>query len=176
MVDVNSFKSSILNLQAGANSPWAGRLCALFLVAIMVLTPNAVGLLPRPVLTGLIIYLGLALLIRWVVDANRAMTRMDYTVVLTILAIVAWLGIVAGVVMGIFIACVSLAVTLSRSPNIRHSFTAQNRRANVERTPDQLARLRTHGGGMRGYSLQGVLFFGTASKLLEEIRQGLANT
>lgn len=176
MVVGNSFNRTVLNLKAGANSPWAARICAGIVVAVMVLAPSAVGFLPRPVLTGLILYLGISLLVTWVLDSSRTLARMDYAVVIAILVIVIWLGIVAGVVAGIFIACVTLAVTLSRSPNVRHAFTAQNRRANVERTPEQLARLRTHGGVMRGYSLQGVLFFGTAAKLLEEIRRGLANT
>src|SRR5262249_32128446 len=93
-----------------------------------------------------------------------------------ILGIVMVLGIVAGVVIGIFVACVSFAVTLSRSPNVRHAFSGLNRRANVERTPEQLTWLREQGSALRGYSLQGVLFFGTAFNLLEEIRRGLAET
>jgi sulfate permease, SulP family len=86
------------------------------------------------------------------------------------------MGIVAGVVLGIFIACVSFVVTLSRSPNIRHTFTAQTRRANVERSIAEQAYLRAHGENVRGFTLQGVLFFGTASRLLDEIRGTLANT
>jgi SulP family sulfate permease len=142
----------------------------------MLLAPGAVGLLPRPVLTGLILFLGASLLSTWVIESGRTLTPMDRVVVLVILGIVIWLGIVAGVVIGIFIACMSLAVTLSRSPNVRHAFTAQSRRANVERTPDELERLRSGGGAMRGFSLQGVVFFGTAARLLDEIRGSLANT
>lgn len=176
MVACNSFNRTILNLRAGASSPWAVRIAVGIIVLVMGLAPGAVGLLPRPVLTGLILFLGVTLLITWVVESGRTLTRLDRFVVLVILGIVMWLGIVAGVVIGIFIACMSLAVTLSRSPNVRHAFTAQNRRANVERTPEELARLRSHGGAMRGFSLQGVLFFGTAARLLEEIRRSLANT
>ncbi|WP_414661898.1 SulP family inorganic anion transporter [Horticoccus sp. 23ND18S-11] len=176
MVASNSFNRSMLNLRAGATSPWAARMAAGLIVVVMVAVPGAVSLLPRPVLTGLILFLGVNLMITWVVESRRTLTRMDYLVVLAILGIVIVLGIVAGVVAGIFIACVTLAVTLSRSPNVRHAFTAENRRANVERGPEQLELLRTHGAAMRGYSLQGVLFFGTATRLLEEIRRGLSNT
>jgi sulfate permease, SulP family len=176
MVACNSFNRSFLNWRAGATSRWSARLCAMIIVLIMAAAPGVVGLLPRPVLTGLILYLGVALLITWVFDARRTLVRIDYAVVLAILGIVAGFGIVAGVVSGIFIACVSFAVTLSRSPNVRHAFTAQNRRANVERTPQQLTRLRTEGAALRGYTLQGVLFFGTAIRLLDEIRAALADT
>jgi SulP family sulfate permease len=176
MIACNSFNRSFLNWRAGATSRWSARLCAVIIVVIMGAAPGVVGLLPRPVLTGLILYLGIALLITWVFEARRTLVRIDYAVVLAILGIVAGFGIVAGVVSGIFIACVSFAVTLSRSPNIRHTFTAQNRRANVERTPQQLTRLRTEGAALRGYTLQGVLFFGTAIRLLDEIRGSLADT
>jgi SulP family sulfate permease len=176
MVASNSFNRSVLNLNAGGTSRWAARLCAVIILLVMTLTPGLVGFLPRGVLTGLILFLGISLLITWVVDARRRLVLMDYLVVIAILGIVAVFGIVTGVVCGIFIACVTLAVTLSRSPNVRHAFTAENRRANVERSREQLTRLRTEGQALRGYSLQGVLFFGTAIRLLDEVRLTLRNT
>lgn len=176
MVACTSLNRTLLYWRAGANSRWAGRLCAVLLLGVMVLTPGLVGLLPRPILTGLVLYIGCTLLIAWVIEARLTLPRMDYVVVLAILGMVASLGIVAGVVLGILIACVSFAVTLSRSPNVRHSFTAQNRRAHVERSPEQLEQLRTRGAALRGFTLQGVLFFGTAAKLLEQVRGGLSET
>lgn len=176
MVACTSFNRTMLNVRAGANSRWATALCAGVILLVMFAAPGAVGLLPRPVLTGLILFLGVSLLITWVGQSRRTLSRMDHAVVLAILGIVVALGIVAGVVIGIFVACVSFAVTLSRTPNVRHAFTAESRRANVERTPEQLVRLREHGAALRGYTLQGVLFFGTAIHLLDEIRRGLADT
>ena len=176
MIASNSFNRSLLNLRAGATSRWSARLCALTILAVMTLTPGVVGLLPRGVLAGLILYLGVSLLITWLYDARKTMVGVDYVVVIVILGLVASFGMVPGVVGGIFIACVSLAVTLSRNPNVRHAFTAQTRRANVERSPEQLTRLRTEGTALRGYSLQGVLFFGTAIRLLDEVRLTLGNT
>lgn len=176
MVACNSFNRSVLNLRAGASSPWAVQLAVGIILFVMLFAPGAFGLLPRPVLTGLILYLGVSLLVTWVIESGRSLTGMDRAVVLVILGIVMWQGIVAGVVIGICIACMSLAVTLSRSPNVRHAFTARNRRANVERTPDEMERLRSQGDAVRGFSLQGVLFFGTSARLLDEIRPRLANT
>lgn len=176
MVACNSFNRTLLNLRAGANSPWAARLAAGIILVVMLVAPGAVGWLPRPVLIGLIFFLGVNLLITWVIESYRTLTRMDYAVMLAILGIVMAFGMVAGVISGVFIACVTLAVTLSRSPNVRYAFTLENRRANVERGPDQIESLRLHGAKVRGYSLQGVLFFGTASRLLDAIRRGLSST
>ena len=176
MVASNSFNRSLLNLRAGATSPYAARVCAIVILLVTAVTPGLVGFLPRSVLTGLILFLGISLLLAWVVDARRTLGLMDYLVVIAILGMVAAFGIVPGVVCGIFIACVTLAVTLSRSPNVRYSFTAENRRANVERPREQLKRLQAEGGALRGYALQGVLFFGTAIRLLDEVRGSLGKT
>lgn len=176
MVASNSFNRSILHVRAGATSRWSACLCAVIALGVMTTAPGLVGFLPRAVLTGLILFLGMSLFLTWLYDSRRTLVPMDYLVVVAILGIVIAFGIVAGVVCGIFIACVSFAVTLSRNPNVRHAFTAQNRRANVERSPEQLRRLRSEGSALRGYSLQGVLFFGTAIRLLDEIRAALTNT
>jgi SulP family sulfate permease len=176
MVACTSLNRTLLYWRAGATSRWAGGLCAALIIGVMFLLPGIVGWLPRPVLTGLVLYIGITLLVAWAIEAGRTMPRMDYAVVLAILGMIAWLGIVAGVVLGVLIACVSFAVTLSRSPNVRHSFTAQNRRARVERTSEHLEQLRTRGAALRGFTLQGVLFFGTAAKLLEQVRAGLSKT
>jgi sulfate permease, SulP family len=176
MVATHSFNRSVLNLRAGATSRWAACMSALMIVLVIGLAPAGVGLLPRPVLTGLILFLGLGLLTTWAIDSRRTMPGTDYTVVLAILVIIAVFGVTPGVMLGAVIACVSLAFTLSRSPTIRSMFTAKTRRANVERTPEQLASLADQGGALRGFVLQGVLFFGTTSRVLETIRRLLQQT
>jgi len=95
---------------------------------------------------------------------------------LAILGIVAGIGMVPGVVLGLVTACVSFVFTLSKSPTIRSSFSLLNRRSNVERPAQQGEILRTHGQTMRGFALQGFLFFGTTSRLLDEVRSALDRT
>jgi len=176
MVSVNSFSRSILNRNAGANSPWATRGCAALILAIMLLVPGAIGLLPKPVLTGLILFLGVTMLVAWTIDARRTMPASEHLIVLTIIVIVAWLGMVPGVVLGLVIACVSFVFTLSRSPTIRGDFTLRDRRSNVERPAPQAEILLAQGDAMRGFALQGFLFFGTTTRVLDEVRAALHKT
>ena len=105
MVAVNSHNRSVLNLHGGANSRWAAVYSAGLILAAMILAPGALGLLPKPVLTGLILFLGVGLLLTWVVDARRQMPVLDHLLLLAILGIVIALGIVPGVVLGLIIAC-----------------------------------------------------------------------
>jgi sulfate permease, SulP family len=176
MVGVTSFNRSLLNIQAGANSPWAARIAALLVASTMVLAPGVAGLLPKPVLTGLIAYLGLGLLVTWVIEARKRMQRRDHAVVLAIVACIAVFGVVTGVTLGIIIACLSFILSLSRSPTIKYAFTAESRRSNVERPAEQVAWLRAQGASLHGFVLQGVLFFGTANQVLEAIRRTLGKT
>jgi SulP family sulfate permease len=176
MVAVNSFNRSMLNLKAGANSRWAGRLCSLMVLAVVLLTPGMIGLMPKPVLTGLILFLGIGLFMTWAIESRLKMPWSDYLIVLAILGIVAALGMVPGVVLGLVTACVSFVFTLSKSPTIRNNFSLLNRRSNVERPAQQREILSAQGSAMRGFALQGFLFFGTTSRLHEEVRAVLSET
>lgn len=176
MVGVISFNRSMLNIQAGARSPWAAAFAAILVAATMRFAPGAVGLLPKPVLTGLIAYLGLGLLATWTFEARRRMLPIDHLIILSILACIAAFGMVTGVILGVIIACLSFIVSLSRCPPIKYAFTAENRRSNVERPAEHIAFLRTQGASLHGFVLQGVLFFGTAHHVLARIRTSLVET
>ena len=170
LVSVNSFNRSLLNHRAGANSPWAARVFAGIVLGTAVFAPGAISLLPRPVLVGLVLYLGVSLLLNWLWDSRRELPVADYLTVVAILVIVAAFGIVQGVIMGVVIASLSFVVTFSLQSVVKQRFTAATRRSNVERTPAELTWLAENGGRLNGFVLQGHIFFGTANSLLEEIR------
>ncbi len=176
MVAVNSFNRSMLNLQAGANSRWAGRCCAALIVGAVLFTPGLIGLMPKPVLTGLILFLGINLIITWAFESRLKMPWRDYLIVLAIVGSVAGFGMMPGVMLGLVAACVSFVFTLSNSPSIRSSFSLADRRSNVERPAAQGEILQAQGQSMRGFALQGFLFFGTTSRLLDEVRAALDRT
>ncbi len=173
MVAVNSFNRTVLNQRSGANSPLAARFCALVMVAIVLIGPGLVGFIPRQVLTGLILYLGLSLFVAWAWDSRRTMPLNDYLIVIAIIGIVATVGIVPGVLVGVAIACLNFVFAFSQSPAVKYSFTGSNRRSNFERKPHEIRSLSENGGVLRGFVLQGFLFFGTASTVLDEIRKVL---
>jgi sulfate permease, SulP family len=175
MVTVNSFNRSVLNQKAGASSPSAARFSAALVVLLMLAAPGLTGLIPRPVLTGLVLYLGLTLLVAWLWDARRTMPTGDYLIIAAIVVIVAVWGIVPGVLLGLVIACLNFVFAFSKTPAVKYAFTAANQRSNVERTPVELRSLADFDGALRGFVLQGYLFFGTASTVLEEIRKVLGD-
>ena len=170
LVAVNSFNRSMLNQRAGANSPIAARLCAAIVLGAALFAPGAVALLPRPVLIGLVLFLGMSLLLNWLWDARRELPRADYLTVAVILVIVAAFGIATGVILGVGIASLSFVVTFSRQSVVKQRFTSASQRSNVERSQQENACLEEKGEWLHGFVLQDYIFFGTANNLLEEIR------
>lgn len=170
LVAVNSFNRSMLNQRAGATSPLAARVCAALVLGAALFAPGAVALLPRPVLIGLVLFLGLSLLLNWLWDARRELPRADYLTVVVILAIVAAFGIATGVILGVVIASLSFVVTFSRQSVVKQRFTSATQRSNVERSQQENACLEDQGEWLHGFVLQDYIFFGTANSLLEEIR------
>jgi SulP family sulfate permease len=170
LVAVNSFNRSMLNQRAGATSPVAARFCAAIVLGAALLAPGAVALLPRPVLIGLVLFLGLSLLLNWLWDVRRELPRADYLTVAVILLIVAAFGIATGVILGVVIASLSFVVTFSRQSVVKQRFTSATQRSNVERSQHENACLEAHGEWLHGFVLHDHIFFGTANSLLEEIR------
>jgi SulP family sulfate permease len=173
MVAVNSFNRTVLNQRSGASSPAAARFCAAFILVLVLVAPGLVGYIPRPVLTGLILYLGLSLFVTWVWDSRSTMPVSDHLIVVAIVGIIAVIGVVSGVLVGVGIACLNFVFAFSQSPAVKYAFTGATRRSNVERKPHEIRSLSENGAVLRGFVLQGFLFFGTASTVLDEIRKVL---
>jgi SulP family sulfate permease len=173
MVGYQSYNRSMLNARAGATSRMAGAFAALACLVVLVLLPDVVTFFPVPVLVGLQIFMGLRLLLQWLVGAHARLNWHEYLLVPLILAVIAFYGVVAGVVVGIIAACVIFALLYGRVSCVRIEFDATTRTSNVERSIEATQRLRKRGAQVCGLCLQGFLFFGTANSILQRIRERL---
>ena len=173
LVAVNSYNRSVLNLRAGAVSPWSARICVALVLGLMFLFPQGLGWMPKPVLSGLVVYLGVSLLLQWLWEGRASMPLADYGIMLVILACVVVFGVVTGVLAGILASVFSLVLHLSRAAALKHRFSGAARHSNVERPPEALDWLRTHGTCIQGAVLHGHLFFGTSNTVLDELRSVL---
>lgn len=174
MIGYQSFNRSMLNARAGATTRIAGLFAALVCLVVLVASPGIVALFPVPVLVGLQIFMGLRLLADWLIKAYGRLEWHEYWLVPLILAVIALYGVVAGVVVGVIAACVTFAMLYGRISCIRAEFDGQTRASNVERPLDDAQRLRSTGAQICGTCLQGFLFFGGASALLQRVRERLA--
>nr|WP_280923088.1 SulP family inorganic anion transporter [Paraburkholderia sp. LEh10] len=173
MVGYQSYNRSMLNARAGATSRMAAVFAALACLVALTAFPDLVALFPVPVLVGLQLFLGLRLLLQWLVGAYARLNWYEYALVPGILAVVVFYGVVAGVLAGIVAACVMFALLYGRVSCVRMEFDATTRTSTVERSIEDTARLRERGAQVCGMCLQGFLFFGTANSLLQRVRERL---
>ncbi|SAL27129.1 SulP family inorganic anion transporter [Caballeronia humi] len=173
MVGYQSYNRSMLNARAGATSRVAGVFAALACLVVLAVSPDLVALFPVPVLVGLQVFMGLRLLMDWLVGAWGKLDLGDYLLVPLILGVIAFYGVVAGVAAGVLAACVKFALLYGRVSCVRMEFDGSTRTSNVERTLEQAQWLKQRGHQVCGSCLQGFLFFGTANSIVHRLRERL---
>ena len=174
MVGYQSFNRSMLNARVGATSRMAGVFASLACLFLLAASPGFVALFPVPVLVGLQLFMGLRLLVQWLVGAWAKLAWYEYLLVPVILGTIAAWGVVIGVVAGIVAACVMFTLLYGRVSCIRMEFDLRTRTSNVERNIEETEALRGLGAQVCGMCLQGFLFFGTANSILQRMRERLA--
>jgi SulP family sulfate permease len=167
---------SVLAYKIGGRSRLVGIFSAAWCGAALMLGASLLSFFPKPVLGGLLLFLGLSFLVEWVYDAWFKLPRTDYVLVLTILVIVGAVGFLEGVAVGAGIAVVSFVVKYSRINVVKHTLSGANFRSTVDRPTAQRQFLSEKGDQLYILQLQGFIFFGTAQNLLSQIRQRLKDT
>ena len=130
-----------------------------------------VGFVPTPVVSGLLLFLGLGFMTDWLVDRRRHMSGPEFLVMVTIVAVVAILGLVAAVAWGMVAAVVLFVIAYSRIDPIRTMATGRERRSTVDRPSEASVHLDEVGDTIVIIELQGYLFFGSSHALVDRIRE-----
>ncbi len=170
-----SIHRSLLNQQAGATSPLAAIIAGGFCGATLIFGSSFLAYLPKTILGGLLLYLGLSLLIRWVYDAWFQFPPVDYFLIIIILIIIAIWGFLQGVGAGILIACFFFIFNYGRISGIKYTLSGATYRSNVQRSFPQRMCLHDEAGCIYILVLHGFIFFGTANDLIDEISDRLNN-
>ncbi len=97
----------------------AGLVAALVPLAAVVLGGSVVALIPKMIVGGVLVFLGLAFIVEWVWDKRRSLPPREYAVVVVILlGIIVW-GFLTGVVIGLVLAVVLFAISYGRIELVR---------------------------------------------------------
>jgi SulP family sulfate permease len=142
-------------------------------IAIIIAGPSPIGFVPNFILGGLLIYVGISMTIPWIWSARKKLPLSDYIVVWVILLVIAAYGILEGVGIGIALATILFAHRYSRLSIVKAVMTGCDYVTKTDRLPDDQAMLDREGAALRLFVLQGFLFFGSASRLLEQIKANL---
>jgi SulP family sulfate permease len=150
-----------------------GLLAALMLLATALLGAAAIAAVPRFVVGGLLVCIGLALLQEWLLQARRGMARGDYAAMLAIFAVIVATNFLWGIAFGLLAATVLFVVNYSRIDVIRHALDGRSAHSRVQRGERQRLLLLQQADRLLVFKLQGFVFFGSASALVDRLGRRL---
>ena len=144
--------------------PW---IAAIVPLATLTAGTLVIARLPRPVLGGLLLFVGATFLIDWLVDNRSRVPAREYVVIGVIVVTMAAVGPLEGIVVGLLLAFVSFVVAYSRIEVVRHAMDGTSYHSAVERPESERESLRRRGHEREYWQLQGFVFFGTADALVQ---------
>jgi len=171
VVGFHTASDTVLSYKFGAKNRLAGITYALICGASILIGPSIITYFPKPIMGGLILFVGISILAEWVYDAWFKLPKTDYFLVIFILIVVAFLGYLKGVGLGIIIAAILFIINYSRIDVVKHELSGKNHSSNVERAAVHQKLLEEKGEQIYILILQGYIFFGTADKLLNQMKQ-----
>ncbi len=166
-----SLSSSILLTEAGAMSRASGVFSAAVCLIVLILGIDIGAVVPKPLLGGLLVYLGFVILMEAFLHSPAQRSRTDLLLAAAIMAVIIYFGYLLGVLMGVIGACLLFAFSYSRIGVVRRHLTRQDFASNVDRSPSEARLLRENGAEIHVFWLSGFIFFGSSNGLFEYVRR-----
>lgn len=163
--------ATTLSYKFGARSRVTGLTAALLILFTLLFGASLLEYVPRPVLGGLLVFLGISFLVDWLYDAFFRLSRTEYALIVLILVVIAVFGFLPGVGVGLVVSMILFILNYSRIHVVKHSLSGAGFRSAVERSPSERARLREQGEQILILRLQEFIFFGTGQQLLDTVRE-----
>jgi len=165
--------STSLAYRLKAKIPLNGLIVAAVIGLALFLGGSFLGYFPNLILGGLLFFIGLDFLYSWLYETWSSMPRMDYIIMAAIALIINIVGFLEGVGVGLALAVILFVIQYSRVPSVRHVLSGISYQSSVERPRLYTQLLRRKGNWLYILELQGFIFFGTANKILEQVRHYL---
>jgi sulfate permease, SulP family len=154
----------------------AGLIAALVPLAAVVAGASVVEVIPRIIVSGVLVFLGLAFIVEWIWDKRKVLPRIEYLVVLVILVAIIVQGYLVGIVVGLVLAALLFAFSYGRVDLVRQVSFGETYHSTVDRPPAERAALRALRDRVLILRLSGFVFFGSTARLLERIRARLESS
>lgn len=169
----NTAVMSLVSHVTGAETRLTGVVTACALGVVLFFGGDVLVILPKPLLGGLVLFLGLGLLNDWLVASRKTLPWTDYGIVLAVSIVIGVFGFLEGVAVGLVAAVIFFVVRFSGVDVIGDSFTARDRQSKRARSVTHRAILRHHSERVRAYRLRGYIIFGNASPMGTHLKQAL---
>jgi SulP family sulfate permease len=176
IVGFHAISLSSLNYKMGSGSRLTGLINAAICGAAALLGASLLSLMPRMILGGILAFLGLSFLVEWIFQAWFRLSKSEFLVILLILGVIAASGFLPGVAIGVVATVILFLLNYSRMDVVRHALSGTSFKSRFTRSRQHQHMLQKHGEELFILQLQGYIFFGTANKLLEQVRDRVQDT
>ncbi len=177
--------SSIAGQRAGGRTRLYCVVHLALIAGAVLLLPGVLAMIPRAVIGGMLIAVGIGLLDRWTVqqlaralrDGPQALrgSARDLSIVGLVALLAVAIDIVVAVAMGVAVSVIYFILRMSRSV-IRRSYRCAWVRSRRSRPEAQARRLSVIGERIVAFELEGAIFFGTAEDLANRIEMACTGT
>src|SRR5262249_21806908 len=129
----------------------------------------------RLILGAVLVYLGIALLVEWVYEAWFRFPKIDFVISVSILGTIIFSGFLNGIIVGLVAAIILFVVSYSQVSIVRFALSGSEYYSRVTRSLPQQQFLESHGDQLYILKLQGFIFFGTANRIFDHVRERIQN-
>ncbi len=159
----------------GGNRRLVGGIVAGICLAMLVGGAALLSFIPKFILVGIPLLLGIEFFYEWLYRGWFKFSRSDYAIIVLIVLVTATLGYLQGIGVGLIAAFVLFVINYSRLTITKRVSSGAYHHSNVMRTEEETDILQAEGDQIYILELQGLIFFGTANKLLNQIRDRIAH-
>lgn len=164
-------------VRAGSRAALGPMLVALCTLAVVGGLGDAVAVLPRAVLAGLLVVVAIELFDKWTIALLRrhwrTWPRGDLLAVAVVVVVTLVFNLMAAVAVGTALALVLFVSRMARSP-IRRHYPATALAARIHGDPERTALIERQGNRIAVIELEGALFFGSVAAVEEKVEELVA--
>jgi len=171
MVGSHVLSDTTLVYRMGVRSRLVGLVLAGVCAFVLFTGDSVLVLFPKPVLGGLLLFLGLDFLVAWVYEAWFKLPLVDYSIVILILVVITLVGFLEGIGLGVVLAVILFVIEYSRINVVRHTLSGATYQSNFQHPRLYQQLLRRKGDWIYILELQGYIFFGTAYTLFKQLHR-----
>lgn len=159
--------------ELGATRRMVGWIVAGMCLAMVLGGASVLSLFPTFILVGMPLLITIEFFNEWLYEAWFRFSRSDYAIIVLIVIVTVSIGFLQAIAVGLVAAIVLFVISYSQLTVIRRISSGDYHRSNVLRTTEELKILEKEGDQAYILELQGLIFFGTANKLLNQVRDRL---
>lgn len=171
MTGTLSVSRTLLNYRSGARGRASGIVAGAVCLLVLAFGAKVLSFVPVPMLGALLLQLGAEMLAERLVKSWNTMQRADYFQMAAIFGVIVVWDFVAGVALGVIIACVAFAINTSRLRLLKLGLNRAVYSGSVDRPVYQQEQLVLHGQSIQIMWLHGFVFFGSAHRLVLQINE-----